>query len=342
MNKIAKCLNLCLVAGLLLSTGCSRKVSWSSNGGGNQSQVASATNGSAASSGTNGPTDLAVKWADGKKYAMQMSLDQDMQMEIPGQPFQQHLKITQGLHMTPVKALDSGGHQVEMEFDSQKFDLTQNGQSLIVFDSTQHTSADPNSPAAAAAKVMKAMLGMPLEYSIGADGTVSKIDGIDTLRAHLRATVTNARQRTMFEQLFDENTLKRYGSFSEMSPDHPVNVGDSWSKSIDTSTGAGVMTVDMKYTFEGWEEHDSHNCAHLQVRGTIKNKDQPAATGMRGRAFDVQKGQLTGDVWFDPALGMFVDTVDNQDMTVKITAQGQAMNGHLQQTIEMSLLDVSQ
>jgi Family of unknown function (DUF6263) len=339
MKKIAISLTFCLATGLLLSIGCSKskKVSWSANSGGNQA----ASSGSA-SSATNGPTDLTIRWNDGKKYALEMSLDQDMQMNTGTQPFQQHLKITQGLHMTPLKALDDGGHQVEMEFDSQKFDLAQNGHDIITFDSTQHTSADPNSPAATAAKVMRSMLGVPLDYSIAADGKVEKIDGIDTLRTHLKAAVANPRQRGMFQQLFDEGTLKQYGTFAQMSPDHPVNIGDSWSKSSDITTGAGAMTVDMTYTFEGWEQHDSHDCAHIQVTGNIKSKDQPAATGMAGTTVDVQKGQVTGDVWFDPALGMFVDTVSDQDITMKITARGQAMSGHLQQNIEMSLLDVSQ
>jgi len=271
-----------------------------------------------------------------------MSLDQDMQVNTGSQPFQQHLKITQGLHMTPLKALDDGGHQVEMEFDSQKFDLARNGQDIITFDSTQKTPAKPNSPAATAAKVMRAMLDVPLDYSIAADGTVEKIDGIDALKTHLAAAVVNPRQRGMFQQLFDEGTLKQYGGFAQISPDHPVNIGDSWSKSRDVTTGAGMMTVDITYTFEGWEQHDSHNCAHLQVTGNIKSKNQSAATGMAGAAIDFQKGQITGDVWFDPALGMFVDTVSDQDITMKITAQGQAMSGHLQQNIELSLMDVSQ
>src|SRR5580658_9067443 len=137
MEKIAVSLTVCLATSLLLSIGCSKskKVSWSASSGGNQ-----VTSNGSASSATNGPTDLTIRWNDGKKYALEMSLDQDMQMNTGTQPFQQHLKITQGLHMTPLKALDDGGHQVEMEFDSQKFDLAQNGHDIITFDSTQHTS----------------------------------------------------------------------------------------------------------------------------------------------------------------------------------------------------------
>ncbi|HEY3761712.1 MAG TPA: DUF6263 family protein [Verrucomicrobiae bacterium] len=339
MKKNFSLLTLCLAATLVLAAGCSKskKVSWSASGSGDQA----ATN-SSVSSTTNGPTDLTIKWQDGKKYALQMSLDQDMQMDVGKQPFAQHLKLAQGLHMTPLRAIDSGGHQIEMVFDSQKMDLTQNGQSLVTFDSSEHASVDPKSPAATTAKIMKSMLGVPLDYSIGADGKVSKIDGIDTLTTRLKAAVPNTRQRAMYSQLFDENTLKQYGAFSQMSPDHPVNIGDSWNKSDDIMTGAGGMAVDMTYTFEGWEQHDGHNCAHLQLTGTIKSKNQPAATGMGGQTVDVQSGKITGDVWFDPALGMFVDTQDNQDIVMKITARGQSISGHLQQTIGMSLLDVSQ
>lgn len=317
-----------LFAGSLLCVaGCSKK-------SGNSPSASNANGGSAA-----GPVDLKIKWQTGKKYDMEMALNQSSDINVPNQPIHQELKLTQDFHYSPLKDLDNGGHQVEMEFDRQNFDLNQNGKELLNFDSTQNTPIDKSSPVGSVASAMRAMLGVPLDYTFAADGTVEKIDGLDSLMSRITAAVPDQRQRVSLGQLYDEDTLKQYGSLTQSLPDHPVSIGDTWSSSHDVNNPTGVMTVDSTYTFKDWEQHNGHNCVHLLISGDVKTKTASAAT--TGAVVNIKKGTVTGDAWFDPDLGMFVDINSDQDITMDIQTRNMALTQRQKQNVEMSLVDVS-
>lgn len=326
--KIIVSLTLCF--GLLCLAGCSKSKNSSSS-----SPASSASGGPGAA----GPADLKIKWQTGRKYNMEMALNQTTDINVPNQPVHQQLKLTQDFHYSPLKDLDDGGHQVEMEFDRQNFDLNQNGKELLNFDSTQNTPIEKNSPIGAAAAAMRAMLGVPLDYTFAADGSVEKIDGADSMMSRITAAVPDQRQRVSLSQLYDEDTLKQYGAFAESLPGHPVNIGDSWSSSHDINNPTGVMTVNSTYTFKDWEQHNGHNCVHLLVSGDIKTKSASAAS--IGAVVNVKKGIVSGDAWFDPELGMFVDINNDQDMTLDIQTRNMALTQRMKQSVEISLVDVS-
>ncbi len=324
MNKIIMVIVLCAAGSIALS-GCSKSKNGSSTG--------SNANGG-------GPAaDLKIKWQVGKRYDMQMNLDQVSDIAVPNQPIQQTMKLTQGLHYSPLTNLDNGGHAVQLEFDSQNLSFSQNGKELVSYDSSDSAPIPTNGAAAPVAAVMRAMLNVPLVYNFGADGKIETIDGTDAMMSRINDAMPDRRQRNQLEQLFDQDTLKRYGQFSEGLPDHPVSPGDTWSSSQDINNATGVMTVEATYTFKDWEQHDGHNCAHLLITGEIKTKTASAAT--TGAKVTVKKGTITGDSWFDPDLGMLVDLNSDQDLMMDITTQRMTMTDHLKQNVKLSLVDVS-
>jgi hypothetical protein len=324
MNKIAIITVLC-AAGSLALCGCSKSKNGSSTG----------SNGN----GGGPAAELKVKWQAGKRYDMEMDLNQSSDIAVPNRPINQVMKLTQGLNFMPLTNLDNGGSQVQMEIDSQNLSFTQNGRELVSFDSSDNTPVPTNGAAGPVAAVMRAMLNVPLVYTFGADGKVENIDGTDTLMNRISTAMPDKRQRGQLAQLFDQDTLKRYGQFSEGLPDHPVSVGDSWSSSQDINNVTGVMTVDATYTFKDWEEHNGHHCAHLLITGDIKTKTASAAT--TGAMVTVKKGTITGDSWFDPDLGMLVDLNSDQDLTMDVKTQAMTMTDHMKQNIKLSLVDVS-
>lgn len=336
MKTIVILISLSLAGGSLFLSGCSKgakSVSAATN------DDASAASTAVGGSDSAGPIDLKIKWQTGKQYDMSMDLNQSTDINVSGQPVHQELKLTQGLHYSPLKDLDNGRHQVEMEFDRQNLDIVQNGKEIMNWDSTQKTPIQPDSPVAPVAAVMSAMLGVPLDYTLAADGSVERIDGIDSLTNHIAAAVPDQRQRVSLAQLFDEDTLKQYGSFSQSLPDHPVKIGDTWSSSHDINNPAGVMTVDGTYTFKNWEQHSGHNCVHILITGDIKTKSASAA--IVGAVVKVQNGTIGGDAWFDPDLGMFVDIDTGQDLTLNITTRTMELNEHMKQKVDMALLSIN-
>ncbi len=337
MKTLAILLSLSLAGSSVALVGCGKSSSSNNNnsGGGGSNSSASSTSGS----GGSGPVDLKIKWQTGKVYDMSMDLNQSTDITVPGQPIHQVLKLTQGLNYTPLKELDNGGHQVRLEFARQNLNLTQNGKQVLSYDSSQPAQAETNGPAVSVAAAMHAMLGAPLDFTFGPDGTVEKIDGLDTLSNNIAEAVPNPRQRMQLQQLYDENTLKQYGSFSESLPNHPINVGDTWNSSHDINNPAGMVTVNATYTFKDWEQHNGHNCVHLVIAGDIKSKS--ASASEIGAVVNIKNGKISGDAWFDPDLGMFVDINTDQDTTLDITTRQMNLTEDMKQNVDISLLGIN-
>jgi hypothetical protein len=329
LRSIAVLGAVCLAGSALVLSGCSKSKSGNSS--------ASSSNGGPASG--SGVTALKIKWPAGKQFDMQMNLNQASDIDVPNQPIHQVLKLTQGLQYSPLKELDNGGHEVKLQFESQNMNFSQNGQELVNYDSSDKATDETNRATKAVAAVVSAMLDTPLVYTIAADGTVEKIDGTDALMKRITTAMPDQRQRSQLQQMFDEDTLKRYGELAKGLPDHPVSPGDTWTLSQDINNQTGVMTVDTTYTFKGMEQHNGHNCAHLVVTGDIKTKSaSAAATGMM---VTVKKGTVSGDTWFDPDLGMFVDINSDQDLTMNIKTQTMTLTDRLKQNVALSLVDDS-
>jgi hypothetical protein len=327
-------LSLSLAGGSLFLLGCSKSANSGPAANNNSPEAASANGGATAS----GPTELKIKWQAGKVYDMVMNLKQSTDVNVPGQPVQTELTLSQELHYSPLADADSGGQRVEVKFENQKIDIIQNSQDVLNYDSGGTTPVQPKSPAAPVAAAIHAMMDVPLDYTLGADGTVEKIDGLDTLTNRMITAVPNQQQRMALSQMFDQNTLKQYCSFSQSLPDHPVEVGDTWSSSHDINSQAGLMTIDGTYTFKDWEQRDGHNCVHFLINGDIKTKTTSAAT--IGAVVKIQKGIINGEAWFDPDLGMFVESDSDQDMTLDITTRSMALTEHLKQNVELSLMGI--
>jgi hypothetical protein len=330
MKKIITLVSLAALAGGVLLSGCSKPKKPATPSGG--SDVSSA----AAAAAADGPVDMKIKWAAGKSFAMRMDLDQGTEMKVPNQPdpVKQQVKLTQNFNLGALKKLDNGGWELQLEFENETLDVSTGGHSVLTFDSNENPAQETNNPAAA---ILRAMVGARLQYFTDASGKVEKMDGVDALMKRISAVGT-PQQRGMFQQMFSEDTLKRYGSFSEALPNRIVNVGESWSDKNDIVSTIGTLTMDMNYTFKNWEQHGDRKCAHVEAAGTIATKTISAANV--GAAVEVQNGKITGDFLFDPELGLIVDVRNTQDMTLKITTRNQNLTQQLSQKVRLSLVDV--
>jgi len=94
---------------------------------------------------------------------------------------------------------------------------------------------------------------------------------------------------------------------------------------------------DRKYTFKNWEQHGDRKCAHIEAAGDISTKSVSNASGA---VVEIEKGKISGDVWFDPELGMVVDVNNDQTIKMKVTTRAQTVTPQLTQKIRVTLLDV--
>jgi len=263
-----------------------------------------------------------------------MELNQDIAMKTPNQADQGALevKLAQDFNLSAIKQLDNGGWELGLEFENQTMDVSQGGHTLLSFDSAQSSAQETNP----VAPMLRAMIGARLQYFTDAAGKVEKMDGLDELMKRVSA-VAKPQQIGMFQQMFSEDTLKRYGSFSEALPNRMVNVGESWTMQSDIISSIGTLGMDMNYTFKDWEQHGDRRCARVEATGKISTKTASAA--MVGAMVNVENGKITGDFWFDPETGMIVDVHDTQNMTLKITTRTQTLTQQLDQKVRVWLVD---
>ena len=330
MKKHVIILSLFVVAGSVLLSGCSKSkttATASGNGG-------SGTGPAAESMASGQPVDMQIKWAIGRKYPMHIELSQSTRTDVPSQPqpVVQEMDLTQDFDITPLKPLDGGGTLLELQFNNQAINVSQGGQTVLTFNSTQSPGHDGNNPAVS---VLRAMIGARIQYFTGANGKVERMEGVDALTQRIAATGQPQGEAT-FKQMFGEDTLKRYCSFADGMPNRSVNIGESWPFQEDLPTAIGILALDMKYTFKNWEQYNNRKCAHIVGTGRISTKTVSTATGSM---VEVEKGTITGDFWFDPTLGMIVGFNDNEDMALKITTRAESMKTQFNQKIRYALVN---
>ena len=278
--------------------------------------------------------ELKFNWLVGKTYSLRMELTQSTETKTSGQaqPEAAVLKLAQDFDISSLQALEDGGRQLELKIANETLEASDNGRPLFSFDSTQPTASDAKNPVA----LLGMMIGVPIQYFTGADGEVQKEAGVNELMQRV-AAAGNPQQQAVFRQMFGEETLKQYASLGRWMPNRLVKTGESWSQKRDAATPAGTVTVDMKFTFKNWEQHGGRQCAHIEYEGTISTKTMSTAVGA---AIQIEQGKITGDLWFDPDLGMIVESDNLQNLALKVTTQAQTSRPQLKQRSRLTLVDV--
>ncbi|MGA9452567.1 MAG: hypothetical protein WBW41_14625, partial [Verrucomicrobiia bacterium] len=149
------------------------------------------------------------------------------------------------------------------------------------------------------------------------------------------------------KSMFNEGSLKQMIGGQHL-PSKPVQPGDSWPVQTDITMGdLGTMAMDYTFDFVRWETHGKRTCARLEFQGTMKSKANPDAA-TTGTSVSVQNGDSSGVTWFDPELGMVIETIMtqniNMNMTVPMYGRGkgatQTMTLVMKQAITMKLNSV--
>ncbi|HUA67171.1 MAG TPA: DUF6263 family protein, partial [Candidatus Saccharimonadales bacterium] len=222
--------------------------------------------------------------------------------------------------------------ELELKFENETMNVSQGDRNVLSFDSTQSPSQDADNPAA---PVLRAMIGARIQYFTDANGKVERMEGVDALTQRIAAT-GNPQEQAMFKQMFSEDTLKRYVSFADALPNRAVNVSDSWPFQEDVPSTIGVLSLDMNYTFKNWGQYGNRQCAHIEATGNVSNKSISTETGAM---VEIKKGEISGDFWFDPTLGMIVAVNNDQNMTLKISTRAQTMTAQFNQKVRLALVN---
>lgn len=309
---------LIAVVACLLAVGCSKSKSQATQ--------------SKASTSTEPAVELKPKWTPGKKIVQRLTTSSSTEMgngkNQQGRSVQQVTDMTWDYSINTLKALDNGGHELELEFVSTRIESKVGDRVYMSFDSAHDSGKEMKDPFTPA---LRKLVGAKIRYTLGSDGKVERVDGYDDFMVRI---ARGSRNPEMLKSMFNEESLKQLCSWSEALPNHPVRPGDSWTYSKEmTLYGMVKLAVEGKFTFANWEDHSGHKCVKLDYDGTITGKPIGKVP------FSMEKGKIHGSSWFDPEQGVAVASDSDETMTFNIEQRGNSLKQLVRQNITMTLVE---
>lgn len=267
-------------------------------------------------SAPSGPIALTLKWPVGRRIVQSMEVKQTNEISAPGMPaaMKQQMNMGQDYALKVLKEREGGGREIELEFIATRLALKMGENTMIDYDSARDSAEDAASPIA---PLFEKINGSKIVYLMSASNEVENIQGIDALQQRLSEISANDPMG-LVKSIVTKDYFKQLVDAGRNLPGHPVQPGDSWPVTLDISLGSmGAMVMDYTYTFKNWEQRDGHYCARIAIDGTVKSKPG-AASQVAGMKISVQDGKSSGETWFDPEVGQFVESTVNQDMKMNI------------------------
>lgn len=264
-----------------------------------------------------GPVELKLKWTPGESIVQDMDMKSKTEINVPGQPQPMHQDMTMGQKyaLTVLKETPDGGHELELEFLSARMSMQMAGKSVLNYDSSKSAGSDKTNPVAS---MFGKIVGSKIKFVMDASNNVSEVEGADELMNRLAAGGSPAAVAPL-KSLFSEGYFKQLMSSSRFMPPNAVSPGDSWPVQMEIPMAMfGTLVLDYTITFQGWEKHGARECARLEFDGTIKTKpgDSP---GLMGMTMAIKDSNTSGVSWFDPELGITIESDMKQDLTMLMT-----------------------
>ena len=124
-------------------------------------------------------------------------------------------------------------------------------------------------------------------------------------------------QATLMESFSDSSIRKMLGQVTEIYPEQPVKVGETWNKKVEVTSGPILMMLDNTYKLTGV----SGGVADVTVDSKITTRPAGDAAAMQGMSIDL-KGSQKGEMKIDVATGLIQNSDLKQDISGDISANG--------------------
>jgi hypothetical protein len=279
------------------------------------------------------PVELKMKWPVGKRYEQEFDATINATEDIPGQSQQmkQDASLIQGFAISVLNDRNGNGRELEVELLGTKLDAKNAGMTMVSFDSAQPPADSAANPMTG---FLKRVSGAKLKILVDTNGNPESLEGLPEFLKTIMGPDAGDPADMMKNIPAMGDNFKDAMANSCGLPDKPVKVGDTWSKNSDINSGTTSVSQKIDYTFTGWETHADHRCAVIQYTGDITPK------GKEGDPTSVS-AHLTGTNWFDPDLGMLVESASKVDVNVKASMGDQAMTTKVNGDLALKLTRVS-
>jgi len=264
-----------------------------------------------------GPVELKLKWTPGTRIVADVRLRQTTEafkLDSP-HPVKSDFCMGHQLSFSVLKETPDGEREVEMEF------LTfwlggRTGGSTWLHDSTRVSALEKPSKMS---NLFAQIIGGKIRYFENADNELKRMEGVDELMARIKSG-EQPKELADIRDMFDKAYFMNLATHRSLLSGKAVRPGDTWPFQDERPIGTSYIVVsDFKVAFRNWERHGKRNCARLEHQGTLKRMPRPDAEpgATWPRRIMAETGNTSSGVsWFDPELGMTIETVTRNEITL--------------------------
>jgi hypothetical protein len=276
------------------------------------------------------PAQLKAEWKPGNRYVMHLETSQTLQLNMGQRPSNQETTMTQDYALVVTNAPD-GQRGIELEVQALTVDSQWGDRSVMRFDSLNKVT--PNE--GPGVEMLQRVIGGRLRFLLDSNNQVVKLEGIKELieRAQGDTGAGAADQRRgwmggILERIYNADYFKQMVEFSSL-PGTATRIGDTWTRQQEIDVGmVGRVLVSTTNTLRGWQEHDGKKCARIEFKGVVGMKTGKAEGVLALIGLQVQDGRVSGKSWFDPVLGLPVETAFEQSCTIAGTLPNFGQRGN--------------
>jgi len=277
--------------------------------------------GALAPEGAQAADELRWKFKAGENMHYQMV--QDTQMRTASADRTAKTAIAQTIDLTwKVSAVDANGvASMTQTIDRMRIKATTQEGTMAV----DSASAKNEGPLAQSmAPIFKALIGAPFSLKMTPTG---RIQDIEIPASAVEALKTSPELSSMLSA----DSLKEMTAQASIPlPDAPVEAGATWT---DEKELAGVK-LKMTYTYGGPVEQDGKTLGKIATSADME-MEFPKAEGVTA---EMEKGELTGEMFFDYATGKLLNSSAKQNMAISIMGMGQSIRQEVQSLVNMRLV----
>jgi len=283
-----------------------------------------------------GPVTLKVNWPVGKAYAMRIEESETDEFNVPDEPkpVKQVRNTTKDYTLSVLKELADGGRELELKFTAVKISLVEGNHQTLDVDSARDATPGASEPPGS---ILNRLFGERIRLVLDADGRATGVNGFKEFATRVIAN-SDPHAKAVFYQMFNEDNIKKLGTLAEGLPNHPVKAGDHWAVSLEMNNPVGIIVINLKNTFKEWEPRAGRQCVRFAFKGDISSKPGPNSANVSAR---LGSGTISGQSWFDPALGMVVQADDEEDIPMQIKNRGRLITGQVHRKATYTLVDVT-
>ena len=262
-----------------------------------------------------GLVELKLKWPPGKRYVLNFDLKQNTAFLLRGRSNTVKEDITMGnqVGLTVLQETPDGGHELELEFLSARMGMKMGDDSILDYNSANQSAADKTNGAAA---VFGKIVGSKLRYFLNASNDPERLEGVSEVVQRIKSVPYTDPLTDGIKNIFGAAFFQQSTNTSPFLPRHAVQPGDTWPSHTEYPVATvGIEVLDCKIVFQNWEMHENHNCARLELQGTMKVKPDPNLNRDETH-YHPRDGVSEGVAWFDPELGQIIETDLKDDVNV--------------------------